>query len=73
MIIAKLIYVTELVARNKIGYDFILTKVITGEKAVFEQINSNDYLNTSIVKKIEISEDKIIIVTEDSKYRFKIF
>ncbi len=78
MIIAKLMYVTELkqnyvtVARNKIGYDFMLTKVITGERAIFEQINSNDSLTTSIVKEIGISEDKIIVVTENSKYRFKV-
>ena len=77
-IIAKLMYVTELkqnyatVARNKIGYDFMLTKVIPGERAVFEQINSNDSLTTSIVKEIGISEEKIIIVTENSKYRFKV-
>ena len=61
MIIAKLMYVTELkqnyvtVARNKIGYDFMLTKVIPGERAIFEQINSNDSLTTSIVKEIGIS------------------
>ena len=78
MIIAKLMYVTELkqnyvtVARNKIGYDFMLTKVIPGESAIFEQINSNDSLTTSIVKEIGISEDKIIVVTENSKYRFKV-
>ena len=78
MIIAKLKYVTELkqnyvtVARNKIGYDFMLTKVIPGERAIFEQINSNDSLTTSIVKEIGISEDKIIVVTENSKYRFKV-
>ncbi|WP_175613220.1 hypothetical protein [Fusobacterium mortiferum] len=78
MIIAKLMYVTELkqnyvtVARNKIGYDFMLTKVIPGERAIFEQINSNDSLTTSIVKEIGISEDKIIVVTENSKYRFKV-
>lgn len=78
MIIAKLMYVTELkqnyvtVARNKIGYDFMLTKVITGERAIFEQINSNDSLTTSIVKEIGISEDKIIVVTENSRYRFKV-
>lgn len=78
MIIAKLIYVKGLkqnyipVARNKIGYDFMLTKVITGEKATFEQINSNDFLFTSVVKEIGVSEDKIIIITENSKYRFKI-
>lgn len=78
MIIAKLMYVTELkqnyvtVARNKIGYDFMLTKVIAGERAIFEQINSNDSLTTSIVKEIGISEDKIIVVTENSKYRFKV-
>lgn len=78
IIIAKLMYVTELkqnyatVARNKIGYDFMLTKVIPGERAVFEQINSNDSLTTSIVKEIGISEEKIIIVTENSKYRFKV-
>lgn len=77
-IIAKLMYVTELkqnyatVARNKIGYDFMLTKVIPGERAVFEQINSNDSLTTSIVKEIGISEEKIIVVTENSKYRFKV-
>lgn len=78
IIIAKLMYVTELkqnyatVARNKIGYDFMLTKVIPGERAVFEQINSNDSLTTSIVKEIGISEEKIIVVTENSKYRFKV-
>jgi len=78
VIIAKLMYVTELkqnyvtVARNKIGYDFMLTKVIPGERAIFEQINSNDSLTTSIVKEIGISEDKIIVVTENSKYRFKV-
>lgn len=78
MIIVKLMYVTELkqnyvtVARNKIGYDFMLTKVIPGERAIFEQINSNDSLTTSIVKEIGISEDKIIVVTENSKYRFKV-
>ncbi len=78
MIIAKLMYVTELkqnyvtVARNKIGYDFMLTKVIPGERAIFEQINSNDSLTTSIVKEIGISEDKIIVVTENSRYRFKV-
>lgn len=77
-IIAKLMYVTELkqnyatVARNKIGYDFMLTKVIPGERAIFEQINSNDSLTTSIVKEIGISEEKIIVVTENSKYRFKV-
>jgi ribosome biogenesis SPOUT family RNA methylase Rps3 len=78
VIIAKLMYVTELkqnyvtVARNKIGYDFMLTKVIPGERAIFEQINSNDSLTTSIVKEIGISEDKIIVVTENSRYRFKV-
>ena len=78
MIIAKLMYVTELkqnyvtVARNKIGYDFMLTKVIPGERAIFEQINSNDSLTTSIVKEIGISEDKIIVVTENSRYCFKV-
>ena len=78
MIIAKLMYVTELkqnyvtVARNKIGYDFMLTKVIPRERAIFEQINSNDSLTTSIVKEIGISEDKIIVVTENSRYRFKV-
>ena len=77
-IIAKLMYVTELkqnyatVARNKIGYDFMLTNVIPGERAIFEQINSNDSLTTSIVKEIGISEEKIIVVTENSKYRFKV-
>ena len=71
-------YVTELkqnyatVARNKIGYDFMLTKVIPGERAVFEQINSNDSLTTSIVKEIGISEEKIIVQTDNSKYRFKV-
>ena len=78
MIIAKLMYVTELKqnyvtdARDKIGYDFMLTKVIPGERAIFEQINSNDSLTTSIVKEIGISEDKIIVVTENSRYRFKV-
>lgn len=78
MTTAKLMYVTELkqnyvtVARNKIGYDFMLTKVIPGERAIFEQINSNDSLTTSIVKEIGISEDKIIVVTENSRYRFKV-
>lgn len=78
IIIAKLMYITELKqdyvtkAKSKIGYDFMLTKVIPGEKAIFEQINSNNSITTSIVKEIGIEEEKIIIVTENSKYRFKL-
>lgn len=77
-IIVRLMQVIEIkpdyitAARKYIGTDFRLTSIIPGERAVFEKINSENYLTTSTVKKIEIIEENILVITENSKYYFKI-
>lgn len=77
MILARLMYVTERkenytpVARQKIGYDFELTKIIPKESAIFRQINSECTILTSIVESIEITKENITVISKNTKYLFK--
>lgn len=77
-IIARLMQVIETkpnyvtAARKYIGTDFRITRVIPSERGIFEKVNSEDYIATSTVKKIEITEENILVVTENTKYYFKV-
>ena len=77
MIIAKLMYVTEsekdyvTAARQKIGLDFELTRIIPKEPAIFSQINSECTIQTSIIESIEITEENIVVISKNTKYFFK--
>lgn len=59
-------------ARQYVGQIFKLTRVIIGEKAILERVNTKDFLGTSKVKSIEIVEDLISITTENTIYHFEV-
>lgn len=63
---------SESVAKKFIGDYFRLTRVIVGERGIFEKVNSENILSTSKVKKIEIQEGLIFITTENSVYYFEV-
>lgn len=77
MIIAKLMYVSEnennytTVARQKIGLDFELTRIIPKEPAIFSQINSECIMQTSPIESVEITEENIAVISKNTKYFFK--
>lgn len=59
-------------ARQYVGQIFKLTRVVIGERAIFERVNTKDFLSTSKVKKIEIVEELISIATENTIYHFDV-
>lgn len=78
MAVAKLEQVIELKsnyvtpARLQVGKVFKITRVVMGERGIFEKVNSNEILSTSKVKSVEIVEELISIATENTIYHFEV-
>lgn len=60
------------IALNHLFDIFELDTALVGEKGIFNKINSETVLQTSVIEKVDLSNNSIFITTRNSKYTFKV-